>query len=221
KKQQLLLNNFADKSDVLLNLGIISTDNFTGEIGEYLVCKYFNLKKSNRSNKAVDGISSNGERFQIKAKVVKQNRYNYNFKNLETSLFDVLALVYFDQFYNPLKIIIIPSKKIYKGEIRITKANLSSFQQIEGENIKLSKNKKEAINDFAIAFNNLIENNIVSSRHIVGDIGEYYACELLDLIRNKNKSEKGFDAIHSNGLTFEIKTRRVYESERRLSKTRR
>lgn len=47
KKQEILLDNFADKSDQLFDLGVTSTDSFTGEIGEYVVCKHFNLKKSN------------------------------------------------------------------------------------------------------------------------------------------------------------------------------
>ncbi|UBZ06177.1 hypothetical protein LDL76_12495 [Salegentibacter mishustinae] len=202
-------------------MGIISTDSFTGEIGEFFACEYFNLKKSNRSNKAVDGISSNGERFQIKSKIVKQNKFNYNFSKLQSDLFDQLAIIYFDKFYNPIKILLIPSNKIKEGKISIAKSNISTFKNFECGEIKISKKKKDAINDFALAYNRLKENNIIRTRHIVGDIGEIYACNKLNLLQNENKTQKGFDAVHENGLKFEIKSRRVYESGRRISKTRR
>ena len=62
---------------------------------------------------------------------------------------------------------------------------------------------------------------IIRSRRIVGDIGEFYACKRLNLKINECKNEKGIDAKDNSGLTFEIKTRRVYESGRRKSETRR
>ena len=43
----------------------------------------------------------------------------------------------------------------------------------------------------------------------------------MNLKLSSNKNEKGLDAIGQGGLTFEIKTRRVYDSERRTSETRR
>lgn len=68
---------------------------------------------------------------------------------------------------------------------------------------------------------NLQKEGIIRSRKVVGDIGEYYACKRLNLKLSSNKNEKGLDAIGQGGLTFEIKTRRVYDSERRTSETRR
>ncbi|WLD24418.1 hypothetical protein NU10_03190 [Flavobacterium dauae] len=221
KKQERLLENFADKSDQLFNLGVISTDSFTGEIGEYIICKYFNLQKTNRVTQAVDGISSKGDRYQIKAKVVSKSNFNYNIKNLNTDLFDILAIIYFDKFYNPLKIVVLSSDKIKDREIKISNSNILTFKNIEGNEIKVPVKIKNAINEFAEAYNSLEENQIIRSRHIVGDIGEFYACKKLDLVQSINKNEKGIDAKHENGLTFEIKTRRVYESGRRISETRR
>lgn len=221
KKQELLLEKFAEKSDQLFELGITSTDSFTGEIGEYIVCRHFNLKKSNRVAQAVDGVSVTGERFQIKAKVISNNNFSYNFKDLEQNLFDTLAIVYFDRLYTPLKIVIIPSRKIKNGTLNITNSIVSNYQQIEGAKIKVPSKAKKAINEFALVYNSLEEANIIRSRRIVGDIGEFYACKKLNLKLSENKNEKGIDARHDNGLTFEIKTRRVYESERRVSETRR
>lgn len=221
KKQELLLDNFADKSDQLFDLGVISTDSFTGEIGEYVICKHFNLKKSNRVKRAVDGVSTTGERYQVKAKVVTKNNFSYNVKELEHNLFDTLAIVYFDRLYNPLKIIIVPSKQIKNGELKITASTISTFVQIDGAKIRISAKIKTAINEFAIAYHSLEEAEIIRSKRIVGDIGEFYACRKLNLNQSENKNEKGIDARHENGLTFEIKTRRVYESGRRVSETRR
>lgn len=221
KKQEQLLDNFADKSDQLFDLGVTSTDSFTGEIGEFIVCKHFNLKKSNRVTQAVDGVSETGERYQVKAKVISKNNFNYNLKNLPTQLFDTLAIVYFDRLYTPLKIVVIPAKKIKDGEIRISNSTISTFENIDGAKIKIPDKVKTAISEFAVAYNSLEEAEIIRSRRIVGDIGEFYACRKLNLQQSENRNEKGIDARHENGLTFEIKTRRVYESGRRISETRR
>lgn len=221
KEQEQLLENFANKSDQLFDLGVISTDSFTGEIGEYVVCKHFNLKKSNRVTQAVDGVSATGERYQVKAKVISKTSFNYNIKDLETQLFDTLAIVFFDRLYQPIKIIIIPSKKIKKGEVRISASNISTFENIDGDKIKNLTKTKAVIKEFAYAYISLEENNIIRSRRIVGDIGEFYACRKLNLFQSENRNEKGVDARHENGLTFEIKTRRVYESGRRSSENRR
>lgn len=78
-----------------------------------------------------------------------------------------------------------------------------------------------AIRNFAQSYLNLQKEGIIRSRKVVGDIGEYYACKRLNLKLSSNKNEKGLDAIGQGGLTFEIKTRRVYDSERRTSETRR
>jgi hypothetical protein len=105
QKQQALLNQFADASDTLLKLKIISTDSFTGEIGEYVACKQFGLTKSKRVNKAVDGICERGKRYKVKAKVTNTENYSYNITKIDTTLFDYLAIVYFDMEYQPIKIL--------------------------------------------------------------------------------------------------------------------
>lgn len=62
---------------------------------------------------------------------------------------------------------------------------------------------------------------ITRSFRIVGDIGEYYACNQLKLTICMNQNEKGFDAVDDVGKKYEIKTRRIYESSRRVSDRRR
>jgi hypothetical protein len=221
KEQEMLLSNFADKSDQLFNLGVISTDSFTGEIGEYVVCKHFSLKKSKRVTRAIDGISASGKRYQVKSKVVNNTNFNFIVKDLEPNLFDFLTIVYFDTLYTPLKIVTVPSQKIKNGELNISTSTISTFEHTAQEKIEIPLSIKIAINEFAEAYNRLKEAGVIRSRRIVGDVGEFYACKKLDLIQSGNSTEKGIDAKHENGLTFEIKTRRVYESGRRISETRR
>ncbi len=221
KQQEKLLDKFADLSDKLFELGIITTDSFTGEIGEYVACKHFNLTKTDRVTRAIDGICKLGKKYQVKSKIVVGNNFSYNLTELDNTSFHYLVIVYFDKNYKPLKILRIPSEKIKEGKILISSKIHSEIASIESSVIKISKSDKIAITEFAKAYNDLEEYGIIRSRRIVGDIGEFYACMRLALKLNENKNEKGIDARHSNGLTFEIKTRRVYESGRRVSETRR
>lgn len=222
KQQELLLDNFADLSDRLFELGITTTDSFTGEIGEYIACKHFKLKKTNRVTRAIDGVCELGNNYQVKAKIVSNNNYNYNITKLDTSAFHFLVVVYFDRQYNPIKILKIPAKKINDNKISITSSLINSgIEIIDKTEIEVPAIEKKAINAFAKAYNELETSGIIRSRRIVGDIGEFYACRRLDLIISDNKNEKGIDARDKNGTTFEIKTRRVYESGRRVSETRR
>lgn len=116
----------------------------------------------------------------------------------------------------------IPSSKIKEGKIRITSAILNSDIDIIGkEEIKIPGAENDAINEFAKVYEELENTGIIRSRKIVGDIGEFYACKHLDLQQSENKNEKGIDARNKDGLTFEIKTRRVYTSARRIGETRR
>ena len=84
-------------SDKLFELNIISTDSFTGEIGEYVACRHFKLLKSERVTRAVDGVCPLGKKYQVKSKIVVGNNFNYNITDLETASFDYLVIVYFDR----------------------------------------------------------------------------------------------------------------------------
>jgi hypothetical protein len=221
EEQEQTLKQFADFSDKLFELGVISTDSFTGEIGEYVACLHFNLDKSARVTRAIDGVSKTGERYQVKAKVITRNNFSCSFKDLEHTSFEFIAIVYFDKDYNPLKIIRIPTAQINNGELYLTSSNLTNHEVIEKSEIKIPTNITKAINDFARSYNDLEICGVIRSRRIVGDIGEFYACRKLNLQIISNKNEKGIDARHSNGLTFEIKTRRVYQSGRRIGEARR
>lgn len=219
KKQYQLLKDFADKNDALFDLGITTTDSFTGEIGEFIACQHFKLTKSGRSNKAVDGVAQSGERYQIKSKVVSTSSFSHTISNLQPELFDKLVVVYLDMHYKLLKMLVIPVSEISGSVLRITKSNISKFEFID--RVKIPLKFQKAITVFANSFSALQENGIIRSRRIVGDIGEFYACKKLGLLISENQTEKGIDARHQNGLTFEVKTRWVYESDRRISEVRR
>lgn len=221
-EQEILLEKFANANDTLFRLGITSTDSFTGEIGEYIACKHFRLNKSKRVTKSVDGVCELGNNYQIKAKIVTKNNFNYNITNLDTASFHFLVIVYFDKEYNPIKILRIPSYKILDRKISITSAILNSgIEIINKSEINIPTVEQRAIHEFSSIYNSLETNGIIRSRRVVGDIGEFYACRRLNLIISENKNEKGIDARDKNGLTFEIKTRRVYQSDRRISENRR
>lgn len=219
KKQFQLLKDFADKNDALFDLGITTTDSFTGEIGEFIACQHFKLTKSARSNKAVDGVAANGERYQIKSKVVSAGSFSHTVSNLQPDLFDKLVVVYLDIHYQLLKMLVIPATAVQGSVFRVTNSNISKFDSID--RVKIPLKFQNALQEFATSFTALQENGIIRSRRIVGDIGEFYACKKLGLIISENQTEKGVDARHPNGLTFEVKTRWVYESNRRISEVRR
>ncbi len=84
-EQQLLLEKFADLSDRLFEEGVISTDSFTGESGEYVSCRYFKLNKSERVTKAVDGICNLGYKYQVKAKVFSSPNNSFSVDKLNSN----------------------------------------------------------------------------------------------------------------------------------------
>jgi hypothetical protein len=219
-----LLSDFANASDELLKLKVITTDSFTGEIGEFIACYHFKLIKAPKVTKEIDATDANGNHYQVKSKVISNGNFGYRISGLNPKSFEYLVVVYFDELYNPLKILKINAKGISGSEYNIP-ANVTINQNtsiIEGSAIKVPAKVKSAITKFAESYNALKTQNIIRTRHVVGDLGEYYACEKLGLKINEKSNEKGIDAIHpTNGLTFEVKTRRVYQSERREGEVRR
>jgi len=215
-----LLLEFANSSDQLLELGVISTDSFTGEIGEFYACQAYNLNKSNRVNQGFDAVCKLGNRYQVKAKISK-GQFDYSISGLKKELFEFLVVVYCDKYYNLLKIVKIPVNKIESDNFRLSNTNIDQFEYYDLKKIKIPIAVINKIGHFAELYNQLIKQNIIRSRRIVGDIGEFYAADRLNLKLEENKNSKGLDAKDKNGISFEIKTRRVYDSDRRISQTRR
>ena len=218
----IVLEKFADQSDKLFSMGIIRTDSFTGEIGEYIAKEHFQLTLPGKGKRAIDGIDQYGYKYQVKSKVVSQ-KGSLRITNLDIYEVDYLCAIYFDIYYNPIRIIRINNEFFPGSSFSINNKFLKKIdydEYLSGEIVIKPAITKE-LNAFGKLFSDLKESGIVKSRRIVGDIGEYYACKELVLTRNTNSVEKGFDAFDANGDTYEIKTRRVYESGRRKSNTRR
>ncbi|MDE8697727.1 hypothetical protein PZH42_27080, partial [Bacteroides cellulosilyticus] len=99
--RETLIKEFANCSDKLFTLGIIRTDSFTGEIGEFISSKYFKLSLAGKSTKAYAGVCPKGYKYQIKSKVISNNKLTHHISNLKYQDFDYLLVVYFDIYYNP------------------------------------------------------------------------------------------------------------------------
>lgn len=223
QNQRKLLTEFAKQSDKLFDSGVIRTDSFTGEIGEYVASVLYGLKKTNRVTKGVDGVDKKGKKYQVKAKIVESDKLNFSLGNIDTQGFDYLVIVYFDPTFEPKKVIKINSNQLTKGKVSISHKFLQSieYKSLEGSEIKIPEKKRKEIEKFGQIYQSLQEENIIRSKKVVGDLGEFYACQYLNLTLNQNKNEKGVDAFDKKGAKYEIKTRRVYESGRRTSKSRR
>lgn len=223
KKQHKILEEFSEQSDLLFSKGIIRTDSFTGEIGEYFVSSHFNLTRKNRSARSVDAEDSDKRTYQIKAKVTGNSKFSFSVRNLKVDEIDFLCVIYFNEVYEPIKIVKIKSKYLPGANFILSNRFLENtdFEEILSDQINIPVEIRYIVKEFGELFMLLKKSAIVKSRRIVGDIGEGYACEELDLNPFPNKGHKGADAIDKKKKTYEIKTRRVYQSGRRKSETRR
>lgn len=217
-----LLNDFADQSDKLFKMQIIRTDSFTGEIGEFVAKEHFNLTLADKVVRAIDGTDAYGYKYQVKSKVIS-NKGSLRVTNLDIYEVNYLCAVYFDVFYNPIRIIRLQQEYFPGSNFSINNKFLKDkeYDEYLSGDINLKPSIQKELNIFGELFTKLKDSGVVRSRKIVGDIGEYYACNKLGLIQNKNNTEKGFDAKDTNSKTYEIKTRRVYESGRRKGNSRR
>lgn len=211
-----LLKEFAYQSDKLFDLGVLRSDSFTGDIGEFISRKFYNLSLVDKSTKEIDAIDDSNLTYQIKSTTGSSIR-------LTNKNYDYLVCVFFDNLYNIKKIIKIASKDIVNDAFSVNNKFLLNTKHIN-ENLKkisIENNQMLEIKKFGKIYNKLIQENIIKSKRVVGDLGEYYASKQLNLTLNTNSSEKGYDALDKNGETYEIKARRVYDSERRKSNSRR
>ena len=211
-----LLKEFAYQSDKLFDLGVLRSDSFTGDIGEFIARKFYNLSLVDKSTKEIDAIDDSNLTYQIKSTTGSSIR-------LTNKNYDYLVCIYFDNIYNIKKIFKIASKDIVNDTFSVNNKFLTNTKHLNEnlKNISIENDQMLEIKKFGKIYNRLIQDNIIKSKRVVGDLGEYYASKKLNLTLNTNNSEKGYDAVDQNGETYEIKTRRVYDSERRKSNSRR
>jgi hypothetical protein len=218
--QQRLLTEFASASDLLLDLGVIRSDSFWGEIAEYLACRALKLTLATRSTAHFDAYCVNKRRYQIKSKIASKSDTQYRFTPRNPLEVDFLVVVWYDQKFVPQHI---SCASINGEQTKILKFSAApdDEQIFTIKSLRLPATVKDAINDFRELFWNLLETGIVRSTRIVGDIGELFAAKHLTLTLAENINQKGYDAIDTNEVRYEIKTRRIYESDRRTSRVRR
>lgn len=68
----------------------------------------------------------------------------------------------------------------------------------------------------AEALKSLKAKNVIRTKNLVGDLGEYYCKEKFGLKLEENAVNKGFDAIDKEGKKVEIKTRRTPERKSKV-----
>ena len=146
--RETLLKEFANCSDKLFTLGIIRTDSFTGEIGEFIASKYFKLSLAGKSTKAYDGVCPKGYKYQIKSKVISNNNFTHHISNLKYQDFDYLVVVYFDIYYNPISILKIHYWRFFcafifseYSSIKITSKRTSRYQKFCSKLLEFTKRR--------------------------------------------------------------------------------
>lgn len=206
QEQLLSLHHFANCSDALFNLGVFRSDTFVGDIGEFYASNFLNLRLQNKSNAEFDALDQRNNRVQIKTTQLSSGRIPRSKKTINSN-YDVLCNVFIDRNF--------VLKKIICAEV------VGGLEKIyDFDNYDIDTKIMSAIDVFAKAFINLKDLNIIRGSNIVGDIGEYIACVKLGL-KQLPRNNNGADAVDASGTLYEIKTRRVYESDRRTSEARR
>ena len=101
----LLLKEFAHQSDKLFDIGVLRSDSFTGDIGEFIISKFYSLSLVDKSTKEIDAVDNENCTYQIKSTTGTSVR-------ITNKNYDYLVCIYFDNLYNIKKIVKIASKDI-------------------------------------------------------------------------------------------------------------
>ena len=215
-----LLAAFADASDALFEAGIIRSDSFTGEIGEFVASRTLGLKLLGRSS-AVNDATRGDLGYQIKSAAKANPAASIPLTHLVPG-WDVLVCVRLSLRYLPLEVIEIDRPDLPPGTRAVTERLLSSIQCRRHSKFPASVMSALPLLDrFGRAYEVMLASKLIGTRHVVGDVGAGYAADVLSLTLMADPTNEGYDAVDAAGRTYEIKTRRVYESGRRISETRR
>lgn len=69
----------------------------------------------------------------------------------------------------------------------------------------------------ADSLKSLKADGIIRTKNLVGNLGEYYCSQLLNLTLNQNFVETGYDAVDNNAVKVEIKTRTTPEKKSKIN----
>ena len=215
-----LLAAFADASDALFAAGIIRSDSFTGEIGEYVASQTLGLTLLGRNVAAVDA-TRDGRGYQIKSVTSDDRSAAIPTPHLVAG-WEVLVCVRLSRRYRPIEVIEIDRDDFPPGKRVVSERLLRSIGCRRHTEFPTSVREAQPLLErFGEAYAGLEAGGVIRTRHVVADVGEAYAAEVLGLTLMDDPTHAGYDAIDGAGVTYEIKTRRVYESGRRTSETRR
>ena len=136
KETQKLLIEYRDVINKLKKLGIVRTGKVVADYGEYIASKKLGLTLMSSSvNKGYDATDKNGKKYEIKAR--KDTAWNkatvFNLKKEQLELFDFLIYVGFDDNWNVVKMLKIPSLEVKtkaSGKVTITKELVSKYNKL-------------------------------------------------------------------------------------------
>lgn len=119
------INNYSTKElltlqkkiyDILRDRDIIRTNNnLVGDLGEKLFAEAFNWTLAKNSTCGYDCMTSNGLKYQIKARRCDENQKTVRFsaiRDLDDDKFDYLGFVVFDESFNICKAMIMPKSSV-------------------------------------------------------------------------------------------------------------
>ncbi|HEX5425221.1 MAG TPA: hypothetical protein VFW94_16860 [Candidatus Acidoferrales bacterium] len=99
----------AKLGDELRDRGIKrSSNNPTGDLAEYLLCKAFGWTQSGNSHANADAVAPDGKRYQIKGRRLTRLRQLSAIRDLQGGHFDFLAVVLFNEDYTVQRAALIP-----------------------------------------------------------------------------------------------------------------
>ncbi|GEM_PF-1276462 len=212
-----LLKELALAHDDLVESNIAFTDSYIGEFGEFYASRLLGLTRFNRSYKGADASDKLGKRYQIKCRILSKPGFNYKIKVTDSNSFDYLVIVHLNEFFELIGMYQIGAVA-ENATYSISASALSN--QLDIKKIKISADENKKIIRFSKALSNVKSLSFCKSGNLVGNVGEYLAAKRLNLTLAKS-NQKGFDAVDEQGRKYEIKSRRVYDSSRRNSETRR
>ena len=215
-----LLEAFAQASDALFDAGITRSDSFTGDIGEFVASRTLGLVLEVRSTARIDA-TKDGRGYQVKSVASANRRPAVSLVSLKSG-FEVLVCVRLSLLYEPVEVIEIDHEELPEGTRSVNESLLRAIPCRRHTSFPAAVTSAlPLLGEFGRARQALLDNGIIRSSRVVGDIGEAYAAQKLHLTLADDQTTTGCDAVDAEGRTFEIKTRRVYSSARRTSETRR
>lgn len=114
-----LLKLNAETISELKRREIVRTSNSPlGDYAEFLYCKAYGWEQKNNSEKDIDAVDTNGIRYQIKSRTLKNGKVKIPLsaiRRLPENIFDFAAVILFNPNYSIYRSALIPHKIILNG----------------------------------------------------------------------------------------------------------